>query len=360
MKRALIVKLGAIGDVMMALPAVHALHTRGYSIDWVASSQAASLLRLHPFVRVLQVDEEAILRGSLLERLRELRRVWATLATYDLAATLYYDRRYRLISLPTRAKRRIRLRGDDRATQLLPGRHHTDEFARILLSDDGAEADMGPVPHSLPPLRPPVLPPSPLPPAVGCRVVLAPGGARNLLRDDQLRRWQLDHYAALAKLLTGAGHEVVLAGGPGDTWVREAFVDIPHTDLIGQLSLPDLMALFDASDAVVTHDSGPLHLAGATACALVGIFGPVDPRSRLPRRPGAIALWGGKQFACRPCYDGMRYADCRDNACMAQVTPAMVFATVSKLLADRQTGPQPMAPADSESLFHIIGIILEV
>lgn len=343
MKRALIVKLGAIGDVVMAIPAAHRLHALGYGVDWIAGAQAASFLRCYSFVRVIEADENTIFRGTLLRRVQAIRAVWQQFPPggYDLVATLYYDRRYRLFSLPLFRGRHVRLRRDDRTFQLLPGRHHTDEFARILLSAVGlAGGDDGPVPHSLLPLRPENLPPSPLPASTATRVVLAAGGARNALRDDRLRRWPVENYRALAERLLNAGYEVVLTGGLGDTWVQDAFASLPCTDLIAQLALPELLALFDSSDAVVTHDSGPLHLAGVTSCALLGIFGPVDPWTRLPQRPGAAALWGGEGFACRPCYDGSSYADCHDNICMAQVTPAMTFETLTLLLEQKRGGNQ--------------------
>jgi heptosyltransferase-2 len=183
-----------------------------------------------------------------------------------------------------------------------------------------------------------------LPPSSGRRITLSPGGARNLLRDDFLRRWQTESYADLARMLLDAGCEVVLTGGPDDTWVRDSFASLPCIDLIDRLSLPQLLALFDGSDVVVTHDTGPLHLAGTVSCSLLGIFGPVNPWSRLPRRPGTMALWGGEGFACRPCYDGSGYADCHDNQCMAQVTATMAFDAVNDLLTHRRNGaPQPPA-----------------
>lgn len=340
MQRALIVKLGAIGDVVMALPAVHALSERGFQIDWIASAQAAAVLRLYPFVRVIDADDRAILQGSPVAKLSALRAVWKQLGgPYDLVATLYYDWRYRLLSLPVRAGHNIRLSHDDRSLRLLPGRHHTDEFARILLGAVELDpADNGPLPQSLSPVPPMSLPDSPLPSASAKRVVLAAGGARNLLRDDLLRRWPVANYAMLGRMLVNAGHEVVLTGGPGDTWVREAFAGVPCTDVIDQLSLPQLLAVFDGSDAVVTHDSGPLHLAGVTSCGLLGIFGPVDPWTRLPRRAGAMAIWGGEGFACRPCYDDSRYANCSDNQCMAQISPEFAFEMLTQLLARRAAG----------------------
>ncbi|MGI4853676.1 MAG: glycosyltransferase family 9 protein [Janthinobacterium lividum] len=362
MQRALIVKLGAIGDVVMALPAVHALSQQGFQIDWVASHQAAAVLQLYPFVRVIEADERVILQGAPLAKLSALRSVWKQLTgPYDLVAALYYDWRYRLLSLPVRTSRHVQLSHEDRAVRLLPGRHHTDEFARILLGSVSLHAaDGGPEPTSLSPLAPVGLPVSPLPPPSGTRVVLAAGGAKNLLRDDLLRRWPVESYAALGRMLVAAGHEVVLTGGPGDTWVRKAFEGMPCTDLIDRLSLPQLLAVFDGSDAVVTHDSGPLHLAGVTSCALLGIFGPVDPRMRLPRRPGAMALWGGESFACRPCYDGSRYANCSDNQCMAEITPGLAFDALKELLNREQSGEpaafEVRAPVLQGSLISIGGV----
>lgn len=362
MKRALLVKLGAIGDVLMAVPAAHRLHVLGYSIDWVAGAQAASVLRCYPFVRVIKADEGAILSGTLLQRVQAVRSVWKQLSHggYDLVATLYYNRRYRLFSLPLLSGRHIRLRRDTRDFQLLPGRHHTDEFARILLSAAGlAPKDAGPVAQHLPPVTPANLPPSPLPAGERKRVVLAAGGARNALRDDHLRRWPVKNYRALAELLLQTGHEVVLTGGPDDIWVRNAFSGLPCSDLIAKLTLLQLLALFDSSDAVVTHDSGPLHLAGVTSCALLGIFGPVEPWARMPQRPGTAALWGGEGFACRPCYDGTNYAACRENLCMQQITPAMAFDTLNRLLTDKACGnlqaPAVYLPSATMPLVELAG-----
>ncbi len=339
MKRALIVKMGAIGDVVMAVPAVHRLHAEGFAIDWVANEQSAEILRSYPFVRVIECGERAIIRGSVPERVRAFLRLWKQLrGRYDLVATLYYDRRYRLLTLPVRSTKHVLLRHESRSFQLLPGRHHTDEFARLLLSAAGRRApNSGPEPQSLAPMRPCYLPPSPLPPTPN-RIVLAPGGARNALRDDRLRRWPLENYRALAELLLRSGYQVVLTGGPDDGWTREGFAGLACVDLIGQVSLSQLLALFDASAAVVTHDSGPLHMAGVTRCVLLGIFGPVNPWERLPRRAGAAALWGGEGFGCRPCYDGRNYAACQDNLCMAQVTPEAAFGRLEAMLQHRGDG----------------------
>jgi heptosyltransferase-2 len=339
MQRALIVKFGAIGDVVMAIPAVHELHMGGAEIDWVCGQGVEPLLACYPWIRTIAADDRAILQGSTSERLGALAALWRVIggAKYDVCATLYYDRRYRLIALPVRAERKVMLSITDRELNLLPGRHHTDEYARILLGREDGERRV-----SLAPVRAEVLPESPLARVEGReRIVLTPGGARNMMRDDALRRWPVESYAAVARALVERGAEVVLAGGPDDRWVLPYFAEVPVTDLVGKLSLTETLALFDESDVMVTHDTGPLHLAGITRVGIVSIFGPTNPWGRLPQRANTVAIWGGEGFACRPCYDGVNYAPCKNNGCMQQVTPEMVLREVAAVMEQRRSGSLP-------------------
>ena len=333
MKRLLILKFGAIGDCIMAIPGAHAMHLAGFQVDWVCGQAVAPVLALYPWINLTVIDDRALLRGSLVEKLRALHQLGHLIGFrhYDIAATLYYDRRYKLLTLPVRATRKFLLSHTDRATMLIPGRHHTDEYARILSGrpDDVTPAQLAPIP-------PPRLPANPLPGVRDrSRIVLVPGGARNLMRDDALRRWPIELYVALATQLLALGHEVVLTGGPDDAWTSPHFAHLAVADLTGQLSLPATLALFESADLTITHDTGPLHLAGLTSTSLLTIFGPTDPHGRLPHRPNAVALWGGENFACRPCYDGRDYAPCSNNACVQQITPALALREATRLLAAR-------------------------
>jgi heptosyltransferase-2 len=337
--RALIVKLGAIGDVLMAVPGAYALHQQGYEVDWICGKIVAPLLACYPWLHTIVVDDRALLKGGRLDQLRAMATVWKVLIgrRYEVCVTLYYDARYQWLTLPVRAKRTVKLSMTDRHAKLLPGRHHTDEFARILLGVEDGER-----PLSLSPVHPEILPASPLPRVGGrARVVLAPAGAKNMMRDDALRRWPVENYAALAKILLAQGFDVVLIGGPDDAWSVPAFEGLGLTDMVGKLSLLETLALLDESDVMVTHDTGPLHLAGISHVGIVSIFGPTDPRGRLPQRLDTVAIWGGEGFACRPCYDGVNYAPCRDNGCMQQVSVEMVLREVEAVLEQRRNGSKP-------------------
>lgn len=341
MQRALIIKFGAIGDVLMAIPAAYAMHLSGVKIDWVCGATVAPLLDCYPWIRTIVADDRAILRGAVTEKLAALITLWRTIGweKYDLCATLYYDARYRMVMLPVRARRKLLLSRNDRTAMLMAGRHHTDEYARILLAWKDGER-----PVALSPVRAELLPPSPLRRADGVvRVTLAPAGAKNMMRDDALRRWPVENYVALASALLERGTEVVLAGGPDDAWAIPYFAGLSVINRIGKLTLPETLALLEDSDVMVTHDTGPLHLAGVTGVGIVSIFGPTDPRGRLPQRANTLAIWGGEGFACRPCYDGRDYAPCLHNGCMHQVSVESVVREV-EVVIDRRRSGQPMSP----------------
>ena len=332
--KVLLVKFGAIGDVVMALPAAHWLHQAGAAIDWVCGAAVAPLLACYPWIRTIVADDRVLLGSTGTGRARELLALWRRLAgrRYDLCATLYYDPRYRLLTLPVRAGRRVALSREDRAGSLVADRHHTDEFARILLGwPDTCRSS------SLPPLPPERLPAAPLPAKSpgALRIGLVPGGASNMLRQQTLRRWPAENYAAVARDLLRRGFEVLLLGGPDDTWVRPHFAGMAVIDALGSLSLPEVVAACNTCEAVVSHDTGPMHLAGLSSAALLALFGPTSPGSFLPRRPGVRAIAGGEGFACRPCYDGRDFAPCADNGCLQQITPEMVLGELESLLSER-------------------------
>jgi heptosyltransferase II len=335
-KRALIVKFGQIGDVIMAIPAVRSLYEQGFEIHWVCGGAAQPLLECYSWITVIPVNDRAILRGRIWEQTKNIIGLWCRVAFkgYDLCATLYYDRRFHLLTLPIRARRKLALSGRSRATSLLAGRHHTDEYFRVLLGI----ADSCREQSSLP-VRPDRLPQSRWKlEKASRRVAIVPGGTSNVLGQQVLRRWPVERYVALARQLIDRGWEVVLLGGLEDMWVKPYFATLVVTDCIGTLSLPEVVRAFDTCDAVISHDTGPLHLAGLSDTCLVGVFGPTDPATRVPRRPFVVGIWGGQGYACRPCYDGRNFAPCQFNGCMHQVTPEQVLRELDQLISDRSLG----------------------
>jgi heptosyltransferase-2 len=334
---ALIVKLAAIGDVAMALPMVSALRAQhpGCRIAWLCGTSASPLLACVAAVDELIVaDERALLAGSRRERIGATLAVWRQLAgrRFDLVLTAHADPRYGRLTQPVRAGLRRTLAAGRGGRGLIPGRYHGDEYLRLVTGLDDYRAQAFPAPPIEAALSPELSSLLAERNRAGRPLVaLAPGGARNAARDNPLRRWPLASYAALAGLLDAHGFAIVLAGAQTDAWTRAAFSALPTIDLIGRTTLPELVALFRACAAVVTHDSGPLHLARLAAAPRVALFGPTDPGAFMGERKAAVVLWPGQDLPCCPCYDGRAFAACADNVCMQRITPHAALDAVLAL-----------------------------
>jgi heptosyltransferase II len=340
MKRHLIVKLAAIGDIAFAAPAVQAFYEKeGGEIHWVSGEIALPLVRLFPFVhRTYSISDRRLLKGSLTSRLSELANLWKQLAgeSYDTCAVLHTDWRYRLPSLPVRAKRQINLKfRKNREQSFIQGRSQPEELRRILLGmKEPIEEKLKPVD-----LTPYVTVPQRFAKnGARPRVALVPGGAKNMLRDNPQRRWPLENFVAVARQLTSMGYEVVLIGGPGEEELAASFSGIPVLNAIGQVSLPELIGLYTSSDLVISPDTGPLHLARLTRVPVIALYGPQHPDDFFPKGDSATVLWGGEKLPCRPCYDGREFAECPSVLCMRSITVDAVLRATDAVLQRRNSG----------------------
>jgi heptosyltransferase-2 len=322
--KVLIVKIGAIGDVVMGIPAATAAREldEEVRVTWLLGTAAEPLLRFTGVAdELVVVDEQALWSASRLARIRAVVSVWRRLAgrRFDLVAIGHPDPRYRLLTLFTRGRTTRSWSRRGRRAWPLWGRYHGDENVRLVLGGDEATRPRRAYPALQFPFHGPLA--DELGTAPGGRVVLVPGSARNALRDDALRRWPLDSYAELAQRLVAEGR-----------WTRDAFSGLDVADAIGSTSLVELCGLMQHSDLVITHDGGPLHLAVLAGARLIALFGPTTPHEKVPEREGVVALWGGADLACRPCYDGNDYADCPLNVCIRELTVERVHDEAERLL----------------------------
>jgi heptosyltransferase-2 len=164
------------------------------------------------------------------------------------------------------------------------------------------------------------------------RIILAPGGAVNILRQDDLRRWQIEKYVELTKELINKNFSVVLTGSENDSWASENFSNLKITDLIGETSLLDLIYLFNKSSVIVSHDTGILHLAKLSSIKIIALFGPVNPKERIGVKENVEVIWGGINLPCSPCYDGKNFADCNNNICMKNISVNDVLNKITDII----------------------------
>jgi len=326
----LFVKIGAIGDVIMAIPgALHYLQQNpNNQLVWIAGKTVAPLLRnLHPNLTIIEISESRLLTGNGIIKVLSLISLWKNLAFRKFNAIVigHADWRYRLIGIFSYAPIRISFSHKKHKRIPVSGRHHIDEYARLFGVTD---------PNQLLQIR---FPPSdafrePLPAELQKNlpkkfIALAPGGAKNLLEDQFLRRYPVEHYASIAKKALKRKIPVVLVGAPSDSWVLPSFEGLKTINAIGQTNLRQTVELFARADTVITHDSGPMHLANLAEAKVLSFFGPTNPWEKAPMKRHAANpdvfnsqfIWGGEDLACRPCYDGKTYAKCTNNLCMHKI-----------------------------------------
>jgi heptosyltransferase-2 len=344
MTNVLIIKIGAIGDVIMALPlAKYLTEVKGASITWVCGNITAPILKNFPFIdELIEVDEAALLKGSVYSKGIEILKLWRRLGfkKWDLKITAHADPRYKILSLLTRGRsHRYFQRSKDRSIPIsgpIPGpisvRYHGQEYLRLALDSDGPDNPRPEMPlwtFPFPKKWENLLKKN--------YIILAPGGAKNTLADDAERRWPIEYYVSLAAMLLKEGYQVVVTGGQSDAWVKPHFQGISVADLVGQTTLPELVTLYQQCQFCVTHDSGHLHMAILARSPIVALFGPTNPLERIPREYENVhVIWGGEKLPCRPCYDGKKFALCKDHRCLKETTPSQVFELISRKKDARQ------------------------
>ena len=138
----------------------------------------------------------------------------------------------------------------------------------------------------------------------------APGRKRVLIHaavGDANRTWPAAKWRELCERLSRDGHQVVLIGMStllSDRGVHKIDAD-NVVDATERISLLETLALMRRSDVLVSTDSGPVQLAGATPIHIVSIYSVSSGRQRLPFRRGAFG-WRATALApsCSftPCY----------------------------------------------------------
>ena len=263
MATVLVVKLGALGDLLLADGALRDLraHHAGARIVLLTRRPFAAMMARCPWVDAVVADDHA--PRWRLDRMwalaRRLRVLGATRA-HDLqnSGRSAFYRRWLLPGTAWCTGERASGRGEQ-VTPVL------ERHARQL------EACGVAVVHARAP-RPDWLA-TPLPRAIEARLrapfaVLLPGASARHAH----KRWP--HYAGLAALLQARGLQVFSVPGPDEMVALDALPGEVLLDDGRPLTIPQLAALLPRTDCVFGNDSGPTHLAAHLGCRGVALFGP--------------------------------------------------------------------------------------
>ncbi|HSW73039.1 MAG TPA: glycosyltransferase family 9 protein [Chlamydiales bacterium] len=334
MDKILILKIGAIGDVVMASSMLPFLkENQDCHITWIVGKTAAPILAAAQMVdELIVVDDQKLFKGSYFQRILEIFKLWKKIgfSRFDLAVSCHVDIRYRLLLMPVFKKT---FRFFSRKKKYISGRYHASEYIRLLTDAEGPFCN---------PIQFPKLQDSFPEHLISLfsntrkKIAILPGGAQNILATNAQRRWPIVNYVRLAENLQKDGHQILLIGASSDAWTLPFFEKMDTINLIGKTELLELVSILKRVDLLITHDSGPLHLAKLAGCQTIALFGPTQPSEFLGHEPNIHYIWGGKDLSCRPCYDGKHFAKCNRNLCMEDITVEEVLTLAKKVVASQK------------------------
>ena len=131
----------------------------------------------------------------------------------------------------------------------------------------------------------------------GTIVTLCPGAEYG-----PAKRWPAASFAALARHYLACGAAVWLLGASKDAEITRSIArDAPGAlDLAGHTTLSQAIDLLAASTAVVTNDSGLMHIAAATPTQVIALYGSSDPEYTPPLSERARIIY--HHLECSPCF----------------------------------------------------------
>lgn len=127
------------------------------------------------------------------------------------------------------------------------------------------------------------------------------------------KRWP--YFAALAQKMSAPA---VLLGSAGDL---ESARGVGGANLVGKTTLDEAIVLIAGARAVVSNDSGLMHVAAALGRPQVALYGSSSPEHTPPANPAARVLW--LHIECSPCYQ--RVCPLGHFRCMKEMDVEMVL-----------------------------------
>ena len=302
--RLLVVRLGAMGDILHALPAVTALRQAHpeWVIDWVVEPRWHALLAaegstgrqssqnsVQPLIDLLHFAATKQWRKAPFSRqtLHEFMALRSALQAeeYDAVIDLQGAIRSALIARLAGCRRLIgEAEPRERAASWLfservitHGVHVIEQDVELVSAIAGDE--LAPVA--------PLLPVDPvaerwadeilLPTSGQAAVLITPGAGWGA------KRWPVVSFAAVAQSIIARGFRVIVNVGPGEEPLAEVIIHATEgAATLLACTLPQLIAITRRINLAIAGDTGPLHLACALGRPVVGIYGPTDPSRNGP------------------------------------------------------------------------------
>jgi lipopolysaccharide heptosyltransferase II len=153
-------------------------------------------------------------------------------------------------------------------------------------------------------------------------IAVAPGAAH------ATKRWPLEHWQNLVEQIVSDGFDVAVVGGSGDAHLGTVLANLPGgrvASAAGDFGLQCTGALLRRAAALVSGDTGVMHMATGVGTPVVALFGPtVEAFGFFPysRRARVVEL----ALSCRPCSSqGGSRCPLAHHRCLRDLQPEVVY-----------------------------------
>jgi ADP-heptose:LPS heptosyltransferase len=329
-KKILVIKLQALGDILMMTPAVRILKQNHpeFSIDHLVFKHYKEVTQYNAYINsVIILDEKrCTFRGIfyLLSVISEIRK-----ARYDIIINFHPSRFIRIVCMLLGGKKVIHTVFNMNSTP----QYHAIIFQNVIRSHfSGIDTDVEN--HKMDFF-------------INVKNVdqiklsryqnymcIQPGGGNNLGESTRIKQWPFVNYIQLIKLIQGFSPiPILLTGDALDKDIAAAIAkEAPGViNVCGETNLDELAFLFSKSRVNISGDTGSMHLAATTDIPLITLFGPTDPVKLLPMAGKTELI--KTAVDCAPCYFGI-FRGCKTGMsnCMKEIPVTAVFNCVKKYL----------------------------
>lgn len=326
---AVVFRLGHLGDVVLATGVLDWWHrVRGLSFVVITRPGNAPVLEDHPSVtEIVEIDPSGMNLRDWMRWSCTMARTHADKPLIDLHGVL----RSRILGQCWRnsvfrySKKSLLRRAYDRThwnalARRLEATNVTQRYALALESTPPARQD----------LRPSIyLNDNDRYQALGALKGLkgkAPLVALHPYATHPSKQWPVEHWEELTSQLEIAGYDWICIGRDD----VPLFKDSPR-DLTNRTGLRQTCAVLERADALVTNDSGPMHLASGVKTPVVALFGPTAPAwGFYPTGDKDLVL--ERSLPCRPCSLHGKTTCANGLECMASITPYEVVRALDTIL----------------------------